>query len=123
MNMTGLNPYQHFGLRQAWLDHFMSEGVDCFGLGVLGNRQYDSLKVWLKESEILKSEKDKTLTITPLGEKLISFGPYRPITWAVIWANLAYNSKICRWYCLNAEIGATYEKGDLVVMLGELEPF
>lgn len=119
MNMTGLNPYQHFGLRQAWLDHFMSEGGDCFGLGVLGNRQYDSLKVWLKESEILKSEKDKTLTITPLGEKLISFGPYRPITWAVIWANLAYNSKICRWYCLNAEIGATYEKGDLVVMLGE----
>ena len=120
MDMKGMNPYQHFGLRQAWVEHFMSEGVECFGQGVLGNRQYDALKVWLKESQILESNsKNKSLSITPIGEKLIKFGPYKPITWAVIWANLAYNSTICHWYCLNAEIGATYEKGDLVVMLGE----
>ena len=120
MDMKGMNPYQHFGLRQAWVEHFMSEGVECFGQGVLGNRQYDALKVWLKESQILESNsKNKSLSITPIGEKLIKFGPYKPITWAVIWANLAYNSTICHWYCLNAEIGATYEKGDIVVMLGE----
>ena len=120
MDMKGMNPYQHFGLRQAWVEHFMSEGVECFGQGVLGNRQYDALKVWLKESQMLESNsKNKFLSITPIGEKLIKFGPYKPITWAVIWANLAYNSTICHWYCLNAEIGATYEKGDLVVMLGE----
>ena len=120
MDMKGMNPYQHFGLRQAWVEHFMSEGVECFGQGVLGNRQYDALKVWLKESQMLESNsKNKSLSITPIGEKLIKFGPYKPITWAVIWANLAYNSTICHWYCLNAEIGATYEKGDLVVMLGE----
>lgn len=120
MDMKGMNPYQHFGFRQAWLEHFMSEGVECFGQGILGNRQYDALKVWLKESRMIESNnKDKTLSITPLGEKLIEFGPYNPVTWAIIWANLAYNSTICHWYCLNAEIGATYEKGDLVVMLGE----
>lgn len=69
MDMKGMNPYQHFGLRQAWVEHFMSEGVECFGQGVLGNRQYDALKVWLKESQILESNsKNKSLSITPIGE-------------------------------------------------------
>ena len=119
MNMKGMNAYQHFGLRQPWIEHFMADGVNCFGQGVLGNRQYDALKVWLRDAGIIKSNKDKTISVTSLGEKLIQRGSYNPFVWAIIWANLAYNSTICRWYCLNTEIGATYEKGDLVVMIGE----
>lgn len=119
MNMKGMNAYQHFGLRQPWIEHFMADGVNCFGQGVLGNRQYDALKVWLRDAGIIESNKDKTISVTSLGEKLIQRGSYNPFVWAIIWANLAYNSTICRWYCLNTEIGATYEKGDLVVMIGE----
>lgn len=119
MDMKGMNPYQHFGLRQAWLEHFFSEGTSCFGQGVLGTRQYEALKVWLRESGLLVVNKDKSMVTTPLFEKLEPLGPYNPFTWAVIWANLAYNSVISRWYCLNAEPGATYEKADLVVMIGE----
>ncbi|ERL25324.1 phosphoadenosine phosphosulfate reductase domain-containing protein [Mitsuokella sp. oral taxon 131] len=119
VNMKGLNPYQHFGFRQAFLEHFFDTGMDCFSQNVLGNRQYDALKVWLKESKIIESDKNRALSISALGEKIMQMGPYNPFSWAIIWANLAYNSTICNWYCLNAEIGATYEKGDLVVMLGE----
>ncbi len=119
MDMKGMNPYQHFGLRQAWLEHFMSERTDCFNKNVLGTRQYEALKVWLKESNIVVVDSGKSLKVTELGEKLISFGPYNPFTWAIIWANLSYNSVITRWYCLNSEIGATYEKGDLVTMIGD----
>ena len=120
MDMKGLNPYQHFGLRQSWMEHFMTEGIHCFEMGVLGNRQYDALKVWLKEAGLIESNtKDRALALTPLGMKLTEMGPYNPLMWAIVWANLAYNSTISRWYCLNAEIGATYEKGDLVVMLGD----
>lgn len=119
MDMKGMNPYQHFGLRRAWLEHFMNDGVDCFTQGVLGSRQYEGLKVWLKEANLLVANKDKSLSETSLSEKLKSFGPYNPFTWSVIWANLAYNSVITKWYCLNTEAGATYEKGDLVVMIGE----
>lgn len=119
MDMKGMNPYQHFGLRQAWLEHYMNDGVECFTKGVLGNRQYDGLKAWLKESGLLMVGKDKSLTETELLRKLIPFGSYNPFTWAIIWANLCYNSVISRWYCLTAELGATYEKGDLVVLLGE----
>lgn len=119
MDMKGMNPYQHFGLRQSWLEHFFNEGLDCFSMTVLGNRQYDALKVWLKEACIIETKKDRSLAITSLGEKLKTYGPYNPFTWAIIWSNLAYNSTITHWYCLNAEIGATYEKEDLVVMIGE----
>lgn len=119
MDMKGMNPYQHFGFRQAWLEHFFAEGLDCFQQGLLGSRQYDALKVWLREANIVSASKNKALIITDLGERLAEFGPYNPFTWAVIWANLSYNSVISRWYCLNAEIGATYEKGDLVVMIGD----
>lgn len=118
-NMKGLNPYQHFGFRQDWMIHFTNDGIKCFEKGVLGNRQYEALRVWLKESGVIVSNKAKSLSITALGEKILKFGPYNPLAWAVIWANLSYNSTICHWYCLNAEIGATYEKNDLVVMLGE----
>ncbi|MDY5774080.1 MAG: hypothetical protein SPK32_11685, partial [Bacteroidaceae bacterium] len=92
----------------------------CFEQGILGNRQYEALKVWLREGGLIETnKKDRTISLTPLGAKLTEMGPYNPLMWAIVWANLAYNSTISRWYCLNAEVGATYEKGDLVVMLGE----
>lgn len=120
MDMKGLNPYQHFGLQQKWMEHFMFEGIQCFDQNVLGNRQYEALKVWLRDAGlIVNNKKDRTLAITSLGQKLINMGPYNLLTWAIVWANLAYNSRICHWYCLNSEIGATYEKSDLVVMLGD----
>ena len=119
MNMKGMNPYQHFGFRQAWLEHYMNDGIECFSMGILGNRQYEGLKAWLKDSGLLIVQKNKSLLETELLKKLLPLGPYNPFTWAIIWANLCYNSVISRWYCLTAEPGATYEKGDLVVMLGE----
>lgn len=122
-NMKGLDPYHHFGLRQNWVAHFMEEGVNCFSQGVLGTVQYSALRIWLKDAEMVELVKEgnaSTISVTPLGEKLTKMGSYNPFVWAVIWANLAYNSTICRWYCLNSEIGATYEKSDLVVMLGEV---
>lgn len=122
MNMKGLDPYHHFGFRQAWLTHFVEDGLDCFSKGVLGTVQYSALKTWLKDAEIieiLKAGNTNTINTTSLGDKLIKMGSYNPLVWAIIWANLCYNSTICRWYCLNSELGATYEKGDLVVMLGD----
>ena len=90
-------------------------------MGQLGNRQYDSLKVWLREAGLLSvaNKGEKTGMPTPLFEKLEPLGPFNPLTWAVIWANLAYNSVIVKWYMLYAPIGEAYEKNDLIFMLGD----
>lgn len=120
MDLKGMNCYQNFGFQQNFLEHFMDYGEKCFSRMELGNQQYASLKKWLQHSQMIEiSNKDKSITVTELGSKLIELGPYNPLTWSIIWANLAYNSIICKWYCLNADVGAAYELGDIVTLLGD----
>ncbi|MEN6325741.1 MAG: phosphoadenosine phosphosulfate reductase family protein [Syntrophomonas sp.] len=121
MDLKGMNRYQTFGFRKGWLEHYFEYKSDCFTMGQLGNRQYDALKIWLKESGLMTAANkgEKSGKPTPLFEKLKAIGPYNPFTWAVIWTNLAYNSTIIKWYMLKVPAGETYEKGDLVFMLGD----
>lgn len=120
MDLKGMNRYQHFGLRQSWLIHFFNYKTDCFTKKELGNRQYDSLKVWLREAELIEIPKRGSAgAVTPLFEKLIVLGPYNPLTWAIIWVNLGYNSTIVRWYMRHVPPGEIYEKSELVFMLGD----
>lgn len=121
MDLKGMNRYQHFGFRRPWLEHFFANKEDCFTMGQLGNRQYDSLKVWLKEAELLLPDgKGKSAgTASPLFEKLQPLGAGNPLVWAIIWTNLAYNSIISKWYMLYVPAGEIYEKNELVFMLGD----
>ncbi len=121
MDLKGMNRYQHFGLRRPWLEHFFANKENCFTMGVLGNRQYDSLRVWLRESGLLTAagKGDKSGVTTPLFDKLQPMGGGNPLTWAIIWTNLAYNSIIVKWYMLNAPAGELYEKNDLIFLLGD----
>ena len=121
MDMKGMNRYQHFGFRKEWLEHYFEFENACFSMGPLGNRQYDALKVWLKEAGLLSpTNKGENSGIpTPLFELLKPFGAQNPFTWAVIWANLSYSSVIVKWYMLFVPIGEVYEKSDLVFMIGD----
>lgn len=121
MDLKGMNRYQHFGLRRPWLEHFFVNRENCFTMGSLGNRQYDSLKVWLREGGLLTAsgKGDKSGIPTPLFDKVQPLGAGNPLTWAIIWINLAYNSIIVKWYMLNAPAGEVYEKNDLIFLLGD----
>ena len=121
MDLKGMNRYQHFGLRSRFLEHFFEYKSDCFHQGTLGNRQYDALKGWLKEAGFLMpaGKGERSGMPTELFEKIEPLGPYNPLVWAIIWTNLAYNSVICKWYMLYVPVGETYEKSDLVFMLGD----
>mgnify|MGYP002509736420 CR=1 FL=1 len=121
MDLKGMNRYQHFGLRRPWLEHFFEYKEACFTKGWLGTRQYDSLKVWLKEAGLLTASGKgaKSGVPTPLFEKIEPLGAGNPLTWAIIWTNLAYNSIIVKWYMLNAPAGEIYEKSELVFQLGD----
>lgn len=121
MQLKGMNRYQTFGFRRPWLEHFFEYGSDCFSKGQLGNRQYDALRVWLREAELLTpaSKGEKSGTPTALYERLRHLSAGNPLVWAIIWTNLAYNSIITKWYMLYAETGETYDKAELVFMLGD----
>ena len=121
MDLKGMNRYQHFGLRRPWLEHFFEYKEACFTMEQLGTRQYDALKIWLREGGLLSTTNkgEKSGTVTPLFEKLESVGAGNPLTWAIIWTNLAYNSIIARWYMLYVPAGEIYEKNELVFQLGD----
>lgn len=123
MDLKGINRYQHFGLRKLFLNHFFDLRSECFASHQLGNRQYDALKVWLRDALLLSAANkgEKIGQPTELFDKIVEVGLTAEdyLTWAIIWTNLAYNSKIVRWYMLYAPVGETYEKGDLVYMLGD----
>jgi phosphoadenosine phosphosulfate reductase len=121
MNLKGMDHYKHFGFRREWLEHFFEFGSECFSKNVLGNLQYFALKAWLKEAGLLSpaNKGEKSGMPTELFEKLKPFGSYSASVWAVIWANLAYNSVITRWYMLSVSPGEVYEKNDLIFMLSD----
>lgn len=121
MDLKGMNRYQHFGLRRPWLEHFFENKENCFTMEQLGTRQYDALKIWLREAGLLSVSKkgDKAGVPTPLFDKIHPLGAGNPLVWAVIWTNLAYNSIISKWYMLNVPSGDVYEKNELVFQLGD----
>jgi len=121
MKFIGMNRYTTLGFRESFLEHFFDLGNDCWGSKELGNLQYASLKVWLKESEIIEvnPQTDKNGQITELGQKLMDIGLYNPFIWAVIWTNLSYNSSLIKWYLLCVDKGEVYEKGDFVFLIGD----
>ena len=121
MDLKGINRYQHFGLSTAWLEHFFDLKNECWNSNQLGNRQYDSLRVWLREADIVDSNArgGEYGQITPIGECLIELGPYNPLTWAIVWTHLVHNSILMKWYAFCVPAGDSYDRNDLIAMLGD----
>ena len=126
-NMINPDKYRNFGFRQAFYSHFVECGVNCFDMGVLGKDQYTALKQWLADAGMLTVERKETAgkitekvkkEITPLANKLISKGAYDPFPWAIMWANLSYNSIITNFFCLNINAGEAFDKDFIIDSMG-----
>lgn len=120
MDMNGLDRYCHFGFRQEWLEHFFDLRNDCWNSKLLGNKQYDSLRRWLRDSELQESIPGKKHNeITSLCESLLKLGPYNPLTWAIIWCHLAYNSVLIRWFIFMCPVNEPLDKNEFVSILDD----
>lgn len=117
MELKGMDRYKHFGLRRPWLENFFQFGMDYFTMQRIGGKQYEGLGAWLYEANLITAKKSGVTT--PLFEKIQPLGAGNPLTWAIIWTNLAYNSIISKWYMLYAPAGEIYEKNDLIFLLGD----
>lgn len=121
-DMKNPDKYRNFGFRQPFLEHFFECGTECFKMDVLGKDQYTALKNWLADSGVLKREERGSkevisLDLTPLGVIIVKMNSYNPLTWAVLWTNLAYNSIVAHAFCLGIEKGSIYTKDDIVYLL------
>ena len=114
-NKMKLISYNNFGLREEWLDYYMSNHDDYFqttdhGLNV--KEQLPSFVKWLVQAEILSDTKKRE--ITPFGKLLIEIYENNPsLVWQIIWINLTYNSPIAHWYSQNVSFGSMFTDADL----------
>jgi phosphoadenosine phosphosulfate reductase len=116
-NAGNMDRYAGFGLRKVWLVQFLEKGSAWDGSG-LGNKQIDSMKRWLQDSELWDKSTKK---LSELGKLFVDFNkPNDLFVWSVIWFNLGFegNSPLIRWYTLELQKG-DYQKRELLKKLAE----
>ena len=107
--------FQNFGLRRDWLIFFLQNLNDWFSKTNLGNRQIESLKTWLRESELL-DKNNKPTAIAKLLSKIIND---ELLIWEIVWTNLYYNVNLIKWYLNTFDWGTSISGKDLVIKLVE----
>jgi len=114
-----IHAYKTFGLREDWINDYLSNPEGFWENNVLGTAQVDGLKGWLKDAEII----DIKNKITPFGEFLTSIHlDEKELIWELIIINLEFNSFIVNWFSRNIAIGQIYDRANLVDLLSEQEP-
>ena len=107
--------FQNFGLRKEWLMFFLCNTEDWISKTNLGNRQVESLKTWLRESELL--EGNKPTVAANILSKIID--RYELFVWEIVWTNLYYNVNLIKWYLDTFDWGSTFSRKDLLLKLLE----
>ena len=90
----GWSKHQHFGLRKEWLDLWLERPIDWEKKGALGNRQVESLKVWLRTTGLV----DRQGLETPLALVFRERGSSWLEGWQILWVNTVFSFPTARWY-------------------------
>ena len=107
--------FQNFGLRRDWLIFFLRNPNDWFSKTNLGNRQIESLKTWLRESELL----DKNNRPTAIAKLLSEIINDELLIWEIVWTNLYYNVNLIKWYLNTFDWSTSISGKDLIIKLIE----
>lgn len=102
--------YKTFGMRQEWLDEYLTDPDYFWTDNTLGTAQVDGFKAWLKDAGIT----DQKNKITPLGEFLQTIKDDEvDFIWEVVLTNISYNSFIFKWFANNVQVGQAYDRKSL----------
>lgn len=97
--------YKKFGLREEWIDEFFIAPEEFWNDNTLGTAQVDSLKAWLRDSEIT----DAKNKLTEIGTVMMKVYKENPsLFWEIAFVNLSYNSYIVHWFCTNIATSVIY---------------
>lgn len=92
---SSISKYGTFGIHEEWIDEYFADPDGFWENNALGNKQVDSFKAWLRDSQIT----DAKNIITPLGRLLSErYMDSHDAVWEIIWINLSYNSSLIHWF-------------------------
>jgi phosphoadenosine phosphosulfate reductase len=107
--VKGIDRYHSFGMRKEWLTEYFRDPNGWWRSNNLGNKQFEAMRTWLRESEIIRANE-----ISDLGKRLQALGSENPITWYVIWTHLAKNSALVKWYLANIGWAYSISRSELI---------
>lgn len=113
-----LGKYGSYGFDEFWLDQLWRYRDNVWTESFLGPAEKKSMKVWLKDAELVDSKGKPTQLFSSLYDE----GYYANRTGAsIVWVNLCYNSALFRWAAFavpQLEMG----RDEIVEAMGEEVP-
>lgn len=102
MNISGINKYMTFGLKEEWVQILADETDNFRSTSALGNRMIPSAITWFREAKLISdSTMVKPTRLLDVGRSL---GFDSDLLWSLIWISLVNNSPLIKWYVCNTQI-------------------
>lgn len=102
MNISGINKYMTFGLKEEWVQILADETDNFRSTSALGNRMIPSAITWFREAKLIAdSTMVKPTRLLDVGRSL---GFDSDLLWCLIWISLVNNSPLIKWYVCNTQI-------------------
>ena len=99
--------YKTFGLRDEWVDEYVSDPDNFWSSTLLGTAMFDSFKSWTKDAGLLDTKNNPT-EFGKLMQEIYRNTP--SLFWEVIWINLSYSSFIVNRFINQISVGDIFDK-------------
>ena len=113
--MGSINRYANMGFENSWIKSFFENPQEFLTNPNIGSKKVDHLKKFLTDSEICVP---KTYSLTEFGRFIERIGFDNPISWGLIYSNMAYTAQI-NWWIKNIEFDREYTQDELIALLDE----
>ena len=121
-NLSGINRYNHFGLREDWIAPLV-EMRDAFfpwnSTHPLGNKMVQSASAWFQQALLTYMRGRKS---TPLVDIFAKHNSSYMLGWEFIWVALANNAILIKWFVSALDIDTKYSTIQLSEILKEKSP-
>ncbi len=120
--MSGINKYNHFGLREDWVAVLIDLRDNFFPWHEshpLGNKMVQSASAWFQQAMLIEP---KTRKLTVLSKLFIEKGVDNRIAWDLVWMSLANNAILIKWFVTETEIDQLYLVDQLIDKLSDNYP-
>lgn len=99
--------YKTFGLRDEWIDEYVSDPDNFWSSTLLGTAMFDSFKAWTKDAGLLDTKNSPT-EFCKLMQEIYRDNP--SLFWEIIWINLSYSSFIVNRFISQISVGDIFDK-------------
>lgn len=120
--MSGINRYNHFGLREDWIAVLIERGDNFFpwhATHPLGNKMVQSASAWFQQALLVEA---KTRNPSSLARLFTLKNSSYPLGWEFIWIALANNTVLIKWFITNTKPDQIYTVDELYEKLSDKYP-